>query len=37
MEIKDKSSGVDYLVRRLAGVVFVLVIRIQFDMPTQWK
>jgi hypothetical protein len=37
MDIKDESSGVNYLVGRLAGVVFVFVIRIQLDVLAHWE
>jgi hypothetical protein len=37
MEIKDKSSSVDYLVRGLAGVVLVFVIGIQLNVLAHWK
>jgi len=37
MKIEDKSSGINYLIRRLAGVVFMFVVRIQLDVPAHWK
>jgi succinate dehydrogenase hydrophobic anchor subunit len=37
MEVEHKSSGVNYLVGRLTGVVLVFVIRIQLDVLAHWE
>jgi hypothetical protein len=37
MEIEHKSSGVNYLVGGLAGVVLMFVVRIQLDVLAQWE